>query len=150
MKKKIELLLHDGQAAKDRVFTGLRQNYQTAKESLDQAKADKATAKSAYHTALRKHATDEEQLFVLLTAFRQAKCQHLFHRAGFQLAKYRLNRWADAYHAQMDVPHGTTKKKAAKAEKSVKKAEKPEAAPKKTGKAKAAPADKPGKATKEK
>jgi len=115
MKKKIEALLRDGSLAGNAEYGALHKSLQSAKRALERAKTAKSDAKTAYQDALGKDEKEDERLFELLTASRQAKCMRQFHRAAFKLAKHKLHRWLESYLKNVEFPHEPVKVQTAKA-----------------------------------
>lgn len=105
MRKKLEALLADGSVAGNAACQTLHKAFQNGKRSLTKAKKEKNEARVAYREAVSNDEKDQDRLFELLTAFRRAKYMHRYHRAGYQLAKYRLTGWLEAWLKNAEVPH---------------------------------------------
>lgn len=117
MKKKIAALLENGALANNREFGPLHKAHQTAQRAAERAKKEKSEAKSIYREALNKGEKDQNLLLELFTSFEQAKHMHRFHRAGLKLRAYQLERWAERWLKQAEVPHSPENKAVAKPEK---------------------------------
>jgi hypothetical protein len=117
MKKKIEALLKDGSLAGNADYAALHKTQQSAKRALEKAKKEKSEAKNVYREALGNGEKDHDRLLELLTACRQTKFMHLYHRAGHKLAKHRLVRWLEGFLKNAEVPHEPAKVKTVKTKK---------------------------------
>ncbi|MCB0542731.1 MAG: hypothetical protein KDC70_04415 [Saprospiraceae bacterium] len=113
MKKKMETLIKRGALEGNAEFESLHTAYETAKAEREQARTAKSVAKTAYQEAIRQGKKNKGELIESLTAFRQAKCMEAYHRAGSQLAKYRLHSWLEDY-LKNPPPSPETKKPARK------------------------------------
>lgn len=126
MKKKIEVLMQDSRLAGNAVFERLNMGYQSAKNTLDKAKTEKAKAKLAYRNAANEQGKkNREILMELRTAFRQAKYMRQYHGAAAELADYRLSAWVESWISQMPEPHESVENKQKKTVKKLKKDTKP-------------------------
>ncbi len=103
MKKKLEKLRRDGRLEGNAAFEALWTAFKTAETDLEKARTDRKLAKSTYQferDARDVKAADETQLdkvFELEMAWRKADGERLIRRADYQLAKFRLRRWVEAF-----------------------------------------------------
>lgn len=140
MKKKITALMRDGSLAGNAEYEPLHKSYLLAVSALDRAKKAKTVAKKAYREAFDQGEKDQDRMFELLTALRQAKCMQRFHSAGLKLKKHLLHRWLENRLKNTEVPHEPKKSDGAKVKAKNPKPKKAPAGPAKTPKAPKAPA----------
>lgn len=95
MKNVKELLELEGQLKNNTVFKELSAAVEAAHTTLETAKTEKDAAEQAYQAAIDRAEQNEVLLLELLTGLRQAKYQHLFYKAGYHLAKYKLEHFLD-------------------------------------------------------
>jgi hypothetical protein len=95
MKNVKELQNEQEQLRNNVLFKDLSAALEAAHTTLETAKTEKETAERAYQQALGNGEKDEVLLLELLTSYRQAKYQHLFYKAGYHLAKYKLEHFLD-------------------------------------------------------
>lgn len=140
MKKKIDALMREGSLAGNAEYEPLHKSYLLALSALDRAKKAKTAAKNAYREAFDQGEKDQDRMFELLTALRQAKCMQRFHSAGLKLKKHLLQRWLENWLKNTEVPHEPKKSGGAKVKVKNAKPQKAPASPSKTPKAPKAPA----------
>ena len=109
MKKKLEMLLHDGSLSGNAEYAPLYKAQQSAHRALEKSKKEKSEARQTYKDALGNGEKNRDLLFELLIAFRQAKYKHRLQRSGYQLAKYRLTRWLEDFLKSAEMPHEPVK-----------------------------------------
>lgn len=110
----MEALLKEGTLKSNAEFESLQKAQQSAKRALVRAKKAMLEAKSTCQQAFDQNEASDDRSFELLTACRQAKCMHQYHKAGHKLAKHRLQRWLEAYLKMVEVPRESMKIKAVK------------------------------------
>jgi aspartate oxidase len=114
MKKKIESLLQDARLAGNSLYERLNMGYQSARSTLEKAKAEKLKTKTAYKNASQEDSRkNRETLLALRTAFKQAKYMQRYHRAALELAEYRLSSWLENWAGQQSADTPNAAKEAA-------------------------------------
>ncbi|MDX1911798.1 MAG: hypothetical protein SFV22_09955 [Saprospiraceae bacterium] len=116
MKKKIESLLQDARLVGNALYERLNMGYQSARNTLKKATAEKAKAKTAYKNAAQEeNKKNRETILALRTAFKQAKYMQRYHRAALELAEYRLSAWLENWAEQAtETPGAAQTPKSAK------------------------------------
>lgn len=118
MKKKIEALLQDARLTGNTLYERLKMGYQSAKNTLKKANADKSRAKAAYKNAAQEeNRKNRETILALRTTFKQAKYMQRYHRAALELAEYRLSAWLENWAEQVgaETPEAGRSPKSTKA-----------------------------------
>lgn len=142
MKKKIEKLRRDGRLEDNAAFETLWTNFKTTETALEKARTDRKLAKSTFQFERDAAVAKEEEgqhidrVFELEMAWRKADGERLISRADYQLAKFRLRRWVEAFSRLTKAPEPSqavlSKKKASRSnpKKESRKSPEAQAAPK--------------------
>ncbi|MBK8554679.1 MAG: hypothetical protein IPL65_02385 [Lewinellaceae bacterium] len=109
--KDLQKLLHQQEHLKTNPsFIDVYEACADAQFALVESKLQKEAAEDAYQKAIDRKEKDEPVLLELLTALRQTKFMHLYHKAGYQLAKYKLEHFIDLHQPGTSVKPSRKKK----------------------------------------